>query len=496
MKEREAKLATPVSFDLPELGRPDDGLVAEPQAPRRLRTTYYDTADLRLARWGASLRHRPGEGWTVKLPESQDGVLLVRGEHVFPGDARKPPAEAVALVRAFVRTARLSPSARMRTLRHPVELRDPAGARLAEVVDDEVQVFDGRRIVARFRELEVELADDADDGVLEQVLDRLFQAGAQAADPTPKYLRALNGRERLLGPEVVQPEVDAGAAVEALLRHDLAAGTLRLFRHEAGVRIGEDPEAVHQARVATRRLRSTLRTFSSLLEPEWTDRLRDELKWLADLLGAVRDTDVLLGRFREHLAALPAADAKVGPRLLAGLVSERDGARRRLLAGMAKGRYATLLDDLVAAAAAPPLLPGADRPAAEVMPALVAKPWRKLRKAVKQAGDDPSDDQLHQIRIRAKRARYAAEAVEPVIGRPAERFADATADLQEVLGDHHDAVVGEDWLRQAAGSARRDVALVAGLLIAAERANAAASRDAWWSAWKALDRKKLRAWLG
>ncbi|HEV2895873.1 MAG TPA: CHAD domain-containing protein, partial [Actinomycetota bacterium] len=284
MKEREVKLATPVGFALPVLDGPDDGLVAEPLAPRRLRTTYYDTADLRLARWGASLRHRPGEGWTVKLPEGREGVLLVRAEHVFAGDGRKPPAEAVALVRAFVRTAKLSPSARMRTLRHPVELRDPAGARLAEVVDDEVQVFDGRRIVARFRELEVELADDADDGVLERVLDRLFQAGAQAADPTPKYLRALAGRERLLGPEVVQPEVDAGATVEALLRHDLAAGTLRLFRHEAGVRIGEDPEAVHQARVATRRLRSTLRTFSSLLEPEWTDRLRDELKWLADLL--------------------------------------------------------------------------------------------------------------------------------------------------------------------------------------------------------------------
>jgi CHAD domain-containing protein len=496
MKEREAKLATPVGFALPVLDGPDDGLVAEPLAPRRLRTTYYDTADLRLARWGASLRHRPGEGWTVKLPEGQEGVLLVRAEHVFAGDGRKPPAEAVALVRAFVRTAKLSPSARMRTLRHPVELRDPAGARLAEVVDDEVQVFDGRRIVARFRELEVELADDADDGVLERVLDRLFQAGAQAADPTPKYLRALAGRERQLGPEVVQPEVDAGATVEALLRHDLAAGTLRLFRHEAGVRIGEDPEAVHQARVATRRLRSTLRTFSSLLEPEWTDRLRDELKWLADLLGAVRDTDVLLGRFQEHLAALPAADAKIGPRLLAGLVSERDSARRRLLAGMAKDRYATLLDDLVAAAAAPLLLPGADRPAAEVMPALVAKPWRKLRKAVKQAGDDPSDDELHQIRIRAKRARYAAEAVEPVIGRRAERFADATADLQEVLGDHHDAVVGEDWLRQAAASARRDVALVAGLLIAAERASAASSRDGWRPVWKALNRKRLRAWLG
>ena len=69
MKEREAKLEAPPGFDLPRLGGPEDGFLAEPQAVRRLQTTYYDTADLLLARWGASLRYRPGEGWTVKLPE-------------------------------------------------------------------------------------------------------------------------------------------------------------------------------------------------------------------------------------------------------------------------------------------------------------------------------------------------------------------------------------------------------------------------------------------
>jgi CHAD domain-containing protein len=495
MKEREAKLAAPPGFEVPELGGPEDGFQAEPLPDRRLRTTYYDTADLRLARWGASLRYRPGEGWTVKLPEGENGVLLVRAEHVFPGDGRRPPAEALALVRPFVRTSQLSPAVRMRTLRHPVELREPAGSRLAELVDDEVQVLDGGRVVSRFRELEVELDAAADADLLDEVLDRLLQAGAKAAEPTPKYLRALAGRDRALGPEVVPPEVDADASVETLLRHDLATGTLRLFRHEAGVRTGEDPEAVHQARVATRRIRSTLRTFSELLDEEWTDRLRGDLKWLADLLGQVRDTDVLLERFSEHLAALPAGDAKVGPRLLAKLVEQRDQARRRLLGAMAQEKYAKLLDDLVAAAAAPALLPGADRPAAEVMPPLVAKPWKKLRKAVRTAGDDPDDGQLHQIRIRAKRARYAAEAVEPVIGKPAEDYADAVADLQGVLGDHQDAVVGEAWLREAAASARRDVALVAGLLIAAERASAADTRERWPSVWKAANRKRLRAWL-
>src|SRR5207247_3447608 len=86
VKEREAKLAAPPWFELPRLGGPEEAFVAEPQGARRLQTTYYDTADLRLARWGASLRFRPGEGWTVKLPEGQDGALLVRAGHGFPGD--------------------------------------------------------------------------------------------------------------------------------------------------------------------------------------------------------------------------------------------------------------------------------------------------------------------------------------------------------------------------------------------------------------------------
>ena len=162
---------------------------------------------------------------------------------------------------------------------------------------------------------------------------------------------------------------------------------------------------------------------------------------------------------------------------------------------MGQEKYTELLQDLVDAAAAPALLPGADRPAAEVTPPLVRRPWKKLRKEVRQAGDNPPDEQLHKIRIRAKRARYAAEAVEPVFGKPAENFADAVSDIQSVLGDHQDAVVGEAWLREAAGTARRDTALVAGMLIAAERAAAADTRDHWRSVWKAANRKKLRTWL-
>ncbi|HEX6677406.1 MAG TPA: CYTH and CHAD domain-containing protein [Actinomycetes bacterium] len=496
MEEREAKLAAPDEFQLPDLNGGEAGFLAEPQPVRRYTTTYWDTPDLRLARWHVSLRYRDDEGWTVKLPSEQVGPMVVRQEHTFPGTPRKVPQEAADLVRAFVRGAKLAPVARLRAVRRPVALRNAAGEELAEVVDDEVRVIaaDGRRVAGRFRELEVELTDHALPDTLDRVLASLRAAGARDADGASKYRRALGDRE-VGPPELDLGELPARPSVEDLLRHDLTASVLRLFRHEAGVRIGEDPEAVHQARVACRRIRSTLRTFKSVLEPEWTARLRDELKWIAADLGGVRDADVLLAGLERGLATLPEADQAPGRRLLASLEGERDHARERLIEAMGEDRYAALLDDLVAAAVAPAVLADAARPAAGVLPPLAASAWSKLRKAVRRAGDEPSDEALHKIRIRAKRLRYAVEAIAPVMGKPARRLAKAAADLQDVLGDQHDAVVAEAWLRRTATNARRDQAVVAGELVALQQAAAARDRARWPKAWKALSKKRMTSWL-
>jgi CHAD domain-containing protein len=451
---------------------------------------------LRLARWRASLRYRDDEGWTVKLPSERMGKLVVRQEHTFPGTPRKVPQEAADLVRAFVRGAKLAPVARLRAVRRPVALRDAAGQQLAEVVDDEVRVIgpDGRRVAGRFRELEVELTDHARPDTLDRVLGSLRAAGAQEAGGASKYRRALGDRE-VGPPELVPVELPADPSAEDLLRHDLTASALRFFRHEPGVRVGEDPEAVHQARVACRRVRSTLRTFRGVLEPAWTKRLRDELKWLAGLLGGVRDADVLYARLEEGLATLQEADRAAGRPLLDRLAGEREEARARLIGAMGEERYAALLDDLVAAARAPAVLAEAARPAAELLPPQVASARSKLRKAVRRAGDDPSDEALHKIRIRAKRLRYAAEAVAPAVGKPAERLGKAAEGLQDLLGDQHDAVVAEAWLRQAVDRGPRDRALVAGQLIALQQAAAASDRSGWRKAWKACKGKRVTGWL-
>jgi CHAD domain-containing protein len=495
MREREAKLSVAPDFDVPDLGDPSAGIVAEPAATRQLRATYYDTPDLRLARWGASLRYRTGEGWTVKLPGESSGPLVSREEVVFDGPPGQPPGEAVDLVRAFVRDAPLVPVARLRTTRRPVELRDRDGQRLGELTDDRVVVLDGRRVSRRFREIEAELAPEAPDGALDAVVKRLQDAGAKPVGVPSKYLQAL-GNPDPGPPEVVLERPKRRAAVDELVRYDLGAAVVRLLRHDPVVRIGKDPEGVHQARVATRRFRSSLRTFQPVLEEGWTVRLRERAKWLADRLGAARDADVLLARLEARVEQLPEADVQAAGWLLQRLHRERDSARAALLAALREGAYVQLLDDLLAAANSPMVLDGG-RPAAAALTPRVARTWRKLRDAVRQAGDDPSDAQLHRIRIRAKRSRYAAEALVPVIGKPAEEFAEACEEVQEVLGDHHDAVVAQVWLRKAAAAkgAPGPSAIAAGELIAAERGVAARRRVEWKAAWAAVDRKKLRSWF-
>jgi CHAD domain-containing protein len=250
---------------------------------------------------------------------------------------------------------------------------------------------------------------------------------------------------------------------------------------------------VHQERVATRKLRSHLRTFGPLLEPEWTEPLRSELGWLGMALGAVRDREVLLERLRDRTNSLPASDLRSAASLLHVLELEIESLKRKLQAELDSPRYVDLLEKLVAAAHAPVTTLDADQPASAVLPPLATGPWRRLRSAVKQLPEQPTDPELHRIRILAKRARYAAEAVSPVVGPGATAFARAAAKLQTILGEHQDSVTAQAWLRSVRVTGRR--AFVAGELIAMEHLAAQKARKDWPKVWKALDRKSLRKWM-
>ena len=496
--ERELKLAAPAATVLPSLSDPLAGVVAEPAGTQHLLACYFDTDDLRLVRAGASLRHRDDEGWAVKLPVGVAGRgRLDRATFAFAGGPGDPPSEALDLVRALTRRAPVVPVARLRTTRRAVRLRTAGGDPIGEVVDDDVTVLGDRAPVRGFRELEFELADDAPEEQVTSILARLRAAGAGPPDPTPKIVRALAPRSG--EPPDVHPPDRPPTTAREVVSAALAGAVARLVAHDPGVRRGDDPEDVHQARVATRRLRSHLHAFGPLLD-EPTDALRDELHWLGDAFGSVRDADVLLERLEADVAELPGDDRAAAERILDRLRTERARDREALLVALRSDRYTALLDRLVAVAHVEDLGPvagsagGADD--GTVLRDVVRNAWQHLRRAVDALGDPPTDLELHAVRRHAKRARYAAEAVEPLFGASARGFARAAAEIQTVLGEHQDAVVARQWLRDAAARGTDErAAFVAGQLAAAEAGRGEAARRAFPDAWADLDRKKRRHWL-
>ncbi|HEV3234461.1 MAG TPA: CYTH and CHAD domain-containing protein [Candidatus Dormibacteraeota bacterium] len=492
-EERELKLEAPPHFDAPDLSGVEEGISAGDPVENRITTHYWDTPDLRLARWGTSLRHRSGEGWTVKLPPMMGQGVMVREEQAFTGVPSHPPEGALDLLRAYVRTAELKPVASLRTRRRAVSLVDAGGEAQVEVVDDEVSVLDGRRIALRFRQVEVEVKSPTANGLVDSVVSRLREAGAGPVDPVPKNVRAM-GPLSQSPPEVHAAAVDRDSSAATLLQATIASAVARLIRNDPLIRLGGDSESVHQGRVATRRLRSDLRTFKPMFDPEWADSLRDELSWLGELLGDVRDADILAERLAGQLRQIARAGGN-SRRLSRQLSARRRGARVRLMSGLRSERYVLLLERLVKAAQAPALAEGATQPAIEAMPPLVKRTWDRLASAVKKLDKTPADEQLHAVRIAGKRVRYASEAVAPVIGKPASRLAAGVTELQDTLGDYNDAVVTSAWLRGAVSDMEPSTAFIAGALSEKEEGTARKSKAAWPAVWKRLSRKKMHQWM-
>jgi CHAD domain-containing protein len=507
--EREVKLGAWPGFVLPDLTGACEGLTADAPRSLRLTTTYHDAADLRLVRSRLSLRHRDGEGgaggrWTLKLPPPPDTdsgeVGLTRTEIVVDGGPAAVPEELVRLVRAVLRGAPLQPVATLRTTRVVVPLAHD-GVEVAQVCDDEVSVLEGEHVAARFRELEVEaspgVGPDEVGPIMESVVARLRAAGAGEPDPTSKIARAL-GPRALVPADPLVPLVEQGQPAAVTVRAAMAASVRRLLGFWPHLALDPGVHVVHQARVAARRLRSDLRTFGPLFEPGFVDPLVGELRWLAGLLGEVRDLDVQRLRLRDLAAGLHEADGVAG-RGGEGLVDRLAPRRADRAGALAEAttslRAEALATALVAAAMAPAFVARAQEPAEEVLRELVREPWTKLARAARRADRDSPDDELHALRIRAKRARYAAEAAARAVPGAA-RHAKAIAALQDELGELHDAVVTEAWLRrQVAEGADPAEAFAAGLLVAADRARARSLRRAWPEVWERAERRKLRSWL-
>lgn len=443
-REREHKLGIDPLVDL-NLDRALAAYVTRPHQPQQLVTSYYDTADLRLLRWGCTLRYRVGEGWLVKLPVLDDGTALARDEVWVDGAADAPPPLALTIVRPFTRARPVIPLVRLETTRRSTDVADPQGRDLAEISEDAVTAYAGGAMAKQFREIEVELRPDASEAVVRDVVTRLQAAGATVPIRVPKLRRAIEADDAA-SPEVTVSRLGAQATAADVIRAAFAEAARRLVLALPGVVLDEDPEAVHQARVATRRLRSNMRTFGPLLDDTWRRALGEELRWLAGLMQPIRDADVMLDTLESAARTLDLSRTTPEP-ILARLLVERQEAREELLAMLQSERADRLLDRVIAASASPQVRDDARDMAPRELRSLARRAEGRLGRVASRVDAATSPDELHRMRIMAKRARYAAEAVAGYGGKPVKRLARRLAALQDVLGDYNDAVVAAEWLR-------------------------------------------------
>jgi CHAD domain-containing protein len=512
--EREFKFDVDPGFEAPDL-RPVVGRT-ERLGEQHLTTTYFDTADHRLWDRGITLRHRsategdapapePGK-WTLKLPvEEEEGAgdsdtdRMARSELTWKASGEEIPAEAAAIVAGLVRRARLERVVVLTTERRRLLLHGTNGA-WAEIDDDLVIVSSGSRQGFRFRQIELEmLGDEPEDGTVGPVLRELRRAGAQPGGASKFALAA--------GLDAARPEPEPATDVPSAVGQIVGADLSRLLQWDYRLRVPDaggdraalDVEAVHQARVSVRRLRSDLRALGGLLDPVWLRHVQSDLQWMGRLLGRLRDEDVLAERIEAERGG---DDAGTVDELLTVLRSDRHLGATELCDALSSDRYAEMLDRLHAAVEAPPLLAAdGENPAGygltATLTSIVAARWRVLRTDVDDLGPAPGDDSLHQVRILTKRLRYAAEATEPYLGQPARRVAVAAKRLQSVLGDLHDATSASRTLREMAThpSVTPVVAFAAGRIAGHAEHQAGRLRQEWRKQGKKLWKPKSAGWL-
>jgi CHAD domain-containing protein len=437
VEEREDKFEVDADWVMPKVARlaPDGGRIDE--EVRRLESTYFDTPEAGLRLFGVTLRRRIGgseTGWQLKVPSGTARTELQSGSRT----TNLPSALARSVVGLRAGES-IDPVAKIVTTRTAYRVLDADGELVLEIADDQVESGPpgGGVALRSWREVEAELGPAGKEKDLKRARKLLLGAGA-----TPSVVRTK--LDRVLGPissNGHEPAVKAGTVGE-LVSSYLGAQCDVLASNDVGLRTGAP--VVHKTRVAARRLRSTLRVFGDVIDPAPAQQLNGELGWYAELLGEVRDREVLNDRLAMLIAELPAEQIRgpVEAEITKALATERDNATQRLSDAMRTPRYQDLMQLLRVWKIEPPLTDaagGKNKTAVKY----VKKAKHKADKLLRKAGDDI--ERLHGARKAVKRVRYAAELVEPADSRMKAIARDAT-DLQTLLGEHQDAVVAATFL--------------------------------------------------
>ncbi|MGQ3030661.1 MAG: CYTH and CHAD domain-containing protein [Ferrovibrionaceae bacterium] len=444
---------------------------------KRLVGTYYDTPDQALRSLGATLRVRKiGRRHVQTLKLTADGTIAALSRHEWefevPGPVPEPDLlRPIPLPDKVARALAEGPLVPQFT----TDVRRTAtmigfGQAMIELALDTGNVHreDARAAIS---EAELELKH-GDRTAVYQLARRLADTVPFRFDPTPKSARgyALVDGTR---PEVAHadtPPLEEGQTVAQAFA-TIARECLRhLLGAEWAARAGEDPEGVHQTRVALRRLRSAFKLFAPVFEGDKeAERLTAELSWLAGELGPARDWDVFLGDIMAPLMARRADDKDLA-RLVQSCRRKRDEAYVAVRTALGEARYNQLILDLLLWLEREDWPQAAAAPIEDFAGALLHTRRKKLRKLGRRHAELAAED-LHRVRIRAKTMRYAAEFFRALYPKKAVRKQlAALSGLQDVLGVLNDAAVGEGLMAKAAKER------------SASNAKAAAVVDGWYAA--------------
>lgn len=510
--ERELKVEVDDSFHVPDLSASIGvSIVSLPEVA--LEATYYDTSTFHLGRWGATLRHRVSSSgsqtWTLKLPApappdgddagGDHGGTLDRDELDFEGPADKIPADAVALLRTYLRADVLTPVAVLSTRRRR-NLLMSATDTLAEMDDDVVdyRTADGR--TGGFRELEIELSADGPLPILRRIRDVLVAAGVTATAAQPKLFRALGSTpEPAVRPVPAEwsRSLSTGELAGLVLRRSVG----RLLRDDPRVRLGDDPGALARWRAELERLAVAIEDVHRVLDPAWCEQVGSGLEQLRGHVDVPADLDLLLGRLTAGASRLLPEDQSSATELVDILASQRKSHHEPLADHLDSPAYLELVDRLVAAAADPHVRRGRTRPAAVTVERAVRRRLDRLGRSAADAvgkgfhpalrgrgGDDEGAD-LAALARAASEARSSAGWAAHLAGRPAGRLHRALSDLDGWLTELGAATAAQRWLRSTGSELDGRLALAAGQLLAGETHRANRARRHWASSWKSVQRR-------
>jgi CHAD domain-containing protein len=455
--EREVKLEPGPNFQglqLPGRGLP----------PRELVSTYVDTDDLRLAQGSITLRRREQDDepvWQLKLPAGDN-----RRELEWPAPDPAVPQHIARLLMGHTRGEPMAPVATMRTRRSGIVVRED-GVDVAELVEDEVDVLDEGAVVSHFDEIEIELRE-GDESALHRLEEQLRGAGAVDADGRPKLYRSIG-----FDPpdDIASPYSGSRATLHRALREQYR----ELLANDPVTRLGDDPDALHDQRVAIRRLRAYLWAGRPLLDRGWADGLRDALKPAGRALSQVRDIDVMIARAESQVPRLRRRHRAAGEHLVAELRDLRHAEQERLVAALCEPWYLGLLNRLGQAVESPRFSDGGSLARSE------KRARRRAAKKHRRMDDPPRDAELHDVRRAVKRARYAAELTSLEGTRRSGKRIKRAKTIQDVLGEHQDAVVMIDMLGRLADG---DTGPAAVRLATLEERRRLVSRAAFPAAWR------------